>query len=73
MGIQLEKSKPEAKLELIIKCAQTGEKITGQTIYQGKPVGKWLIQYRSQINNGQLKISKELLKQLRELGLLEKK
>ena len=73
MGIQLEKSKLEEKLELIIKCAKTGEEITLQTIYQGKPVGRWLIQYRNQINAGKLKPSNEILKKLNELGLLEKK
>lgn len=73
MEIQLEKSKVEEKLELIIKCAKTGEEITGQTIYQGKTIGKWLIQYRNLISKGKLKPSNEILKQLRELGLLEKK
>ena len=73
MEIQLEKSKVEEKLELIIKCAKTGEEITGQTIYQGKPIGKWLIQYRKLISKGKLKPSNEILKQLTELGLLDKK
>lgn len=74
MGNQLEKSKVEENIELIIRCAQTGEKITAKTIYEGKPVGRWLIQYRSQINNGyNLKISKETLNQLKNRGLLDKR
>ena len=72
MSIRLEKSKQESKLELIIKCAEAGEIITGNTIYQGKPIGKWLVQYRSQIKKG-LNISEEILDQLREYDLLERK
>ena len=74
MEIQLEKSKTQEKIELIIKCAQTGEQINAKTIYEGKPVGMWLIQYRSQINNGKnLNISNEIINQLKKLGLLEKR
>ena len=74
MEKQLEKSKTEERIELIIKCAQTGEKITAKTIYEGKPIGMWLIQYRSLINNGHhLKLSNEILDQLKKLGLLEKR
>ena len=73
MGIQLEKSKVEEKVKLIIKCAKTGEEITRKTIYQGKTIGVWLIQYRNQINKGKLNISADLLKQLEELGLLDRK
>lgn len=66
------------KIEIFKRFNQTGEKLTGNTVFEGYPIGVWAIQIRSAINhknsgrNVKVKPTKEQLDRLRDLGILDK-
>ena len=60
------------KLDLFEEYTEkTGCKIDGKTVYKGVPIGKMLIQIRSNIRREKGKYSDEVIKRLEEDGLLE--
>ena len=69
----------EEKIEIIERFKKTGEKIVGNTVFEGYPVGRWAIQIRSLVKrmnnmNGKIKIkfTEEQLNRLEKLGILER-
>lgn len=67
----------EEKIEIIERFKKTGEKIVGNTVFEGYPVGQWAIQIRSlvkRMNNmsGKIKFTEEQLNRLEKLGILER-
>jgi len=65
----------EEKIEIFKRFSQTGEELTGQTIFEGYPIGQWATQMRSLIKNkrSELNASEEQMEQLIELGILDRK
>lgn len=65
----------EEKIEIFKRFSQTGEELTGQTIFEGYPIGQWATQMRSLIKNKRsgLNASEEQMEQLIALGILERK
>lgn len=67
----------EEKLQIFERFYQTGEEISGNTIFEGHPIGTWAINLRSSINranNGKdkINISEDQLTRLESMGLLER-
>lgn len=70
----------EEKIQIFEKFSKTGEKLTGDTIFEGYPVGLWAIQIRSSIKrqnagkNQRVKINptEEQLDRLYTLGILDR-
>lgn len=71
--------KLDDKIEIFERFIQTGQQLTGKTIFEGYPVGQWAVQIRNNIRrleNGKVSgklPSKEKLDRLEELGILERK
>ena len=65
------------KIEIFERFAQTGQKLTGKTIFEGYPIGQWAIQIRNSFKvnkNGDRRykqVSIEQLEKLEKLGILE--
>ena len=64
------------KIEIFKQFKQTGQKLAGNTVFNGYPIGVWAIQIRSYIkrgkNSGALRFSKDEIMDLEDLGILEK-
>lgn len=61
------------KIKLFIEFKKLGQELTSETIYEEQPIGIWAIEIRSQIRKGRIKPTKEELKQLKELGILDRR
>lgn len=75
------KVKLEQKIEIFEEFMKTGEKLDGNTTFEGYPIGKWAIQIRSSLKlmddgkyNGEKIISptKEQLEKLKSMDILER-
>ena len=63
------------KIEIFKRFSKTGEKLTGNTVFEGYPIGKWAVQIRSKIsskNNRRINPTEEQLDILQDLGILDK-
>lgn len=66
----------QEKIETLERYFKEGNyDINGQTIFEGKPIGQWVIQIRSQLknNNRGINATEEQLEKLNELGILERR
>ena len=70
----------DEKIEIFEKFNETGEELTGDTVFEGYPVGYWAVQIRSQIkqkNEGTKKVTinptEKQLEKLDALGILERR
>ena len=74
------KVKLEQKIEIFEEFMKTGEKLVGNTIFKGYPIGQWAIQIRNsfnRMNNGKddkvkISLTKEKLEKLESMGILER-
>ncbi len=72
--------KLEQKIEIFEEFMKTGEKLVGNTIFKGYPIGQWAIQIRNNLNRmnegkvekGKINPTKEQLKKLESMGILER-
>lgn len=71
--------KLDDKIEIFERFFQTGQTLTGKTIFEGYPIGQWAIQIRNNIRrlesgkiSGNLP-SEEKLETLERLGILQRK
>jgi len=62
----------EQKIEIFERFKETGEELTGKTIYQGYPIGEWGISIRATINSGNASYTPEIREKLNSLGVLER-
>ena len=61
------------KVEAILAYVKNGGELTGNSVYNGKPVGQWAVQIRSYFNSDRsIALTEEELKQLKEAGVLER-
>lgn len=61
------------KVEMILAFVKTGQELTGNSVYNGHPVGAWAIGIRSHYNtNKPLALTETEIKQLEEAGILER-
>ena len=74
------KVKLEQKIEIFEEFMKTEEKLVGNTIFKGYPIGQWAIQIRNsfnRMNNGKddkvkISLTKEKLEKLESMGILER-
>ena len=74
------KVKLEQKIEIFEEFMKTEEKLVGNTIFKGYPIGQWAIQIRNSLNrmnNGKddkvkISLTKEKLEKLESMGILER-
>lgn len=62
----------EEKIEIFEKFKETGEELTGKTVFEGYPIGEWGITIRNTINNGNVTYTPEIREKLSNLGVLER-
>ncbi len=68
----------EEKIEIFKRFSQTGEKLKGNTVFEGYPIGMWAIQIRSELNRkikgkeARIGATKEQLDMLQDLGILDR-
>lgn len=68
----------DEKIKIFEEYLQTGEKIVGNTIYKGYPIGNWAIQLRKRVNDfykgrtPKSRFKDEQLRKLKDLGLLQR-
>lgn len=76
-----DKVKLEQKIEIFEEFMKTGEKLDGNTTFEGYPIGKWAIQIRSSLklmddgkyNGGKfINPTKEQLEKLKSMDILER-
>ena len=72
--------KLEQKIEIFEEFMKTGEKLVGNTTFEGYPIGQWAIQIRNNLNrmnNGKddrakINPTKDQLEKLESMGILER-
>ena len=62
----------DEKIEIFSRFIKTGEKLTGQTIFEGYPIGQWGTQIRSALKSQNMNLTKDQLEKLEQMGVLDK-
>lgn len=62
----------DEKIEIFNKFMETGEELTGQTVFEGYPIGLWGIQIRNELKNQRGKFTEIQLEKLERIGVLER-
>ena len=62
----------EQKIEIFERFKETGEELTGKTVFEGYPIGEWGISIRATINSGNATYTAEIREKLDSLGVLER-
>ena len=60
------------KIDVFSRFLETESEITGKTVFEGHPIGKWGIQIRNRLQRNTLHLTDEQSEKLEELGILER-
>ena len=62
----------DEKIAIFSRFIETGEKLTGKTMFEGQPIGQWGIQIRAALKGKNMNLTEEQLGKLEQMGVLEK-
>lgn len=62
----------DEKIEIFNRFLETGEDLTGKTIFEGHPIGQWGIQIRSALKNQTMNLTEEQVDKLNSMGILDR-